>query len=165
MCFQDCGLQLTDEQDKRCYPLDDRLFCHMCHIKRLHQEYPGEQFYIDPYTFHILNKTSGSQRDSIAIMPATMSSYPHVAPPQTVDSHSNLNNRGPPPPLPSTSSSSLDEPPPLPPHRKMVNGVNGFDSPKLYMNKPSPQLPAGNPNGMKYTITDLWWGLLKVSGK
>ena len=149
-------MQLTDEQDKRCYPLEDHLFCHMCHIKRLHQEYPGEQFYIDPYTFHILNKTPGGQRDSIAVMPATMSSYPNL-PIQTSGSHSN-GIRGAPPSLPSVSSNSSDEPPPLPPHRKItVNGVNGFDSPNSpYMNKPMPQVPTGNPNGMKYTITDLW---------
>lgn len=133
----------------------------MCHIKRLHQEYPGEQFYIDPYTFNILNKPSGNQRDSISIMPATMSSYPNVTSQmmgsQTTEGRNSINNRVPPPPLPPvTSSSSLDEPPPLPPHRKIiVNGVNGFDSPNMYSNKPVPQMPPGNPNGMKYTITDL----------
>lgn len=32
---QDCGLQLTDEPDKRCYPLEDTLLCHGCHLRRL----------------------------------------------------------------------------------------------------------------------------------
>ncbi|KAG8177233.1 hypothetical protein JTE90_016064 [Oedothorax gibbosus] len=31
----DCGLQLTDEPDKRCYPLDGQLLCRDCHINRL----------------------------------------------------------------------------------------------------------------------------------
>eukprot|EP00095_Tigriopus_kingsejongensis_P011791 maker-scaffold119_size336447-snap-gene-2.37 protein:Tk11791 transcript:maker-scaffold119_size336447-snap-gene-2.37-mRNA-1 annotation:"lim domain-containing protein jub isoform x1" len=30
-----CEIQLTDEPDKRCYPLDDHLFCKSCHIKQL----------------------------------------------------------------------------------------------------------------------------------
>lgn len=32
---QDCGLELNDEDGHRCYPLEDHLFCHACHIKRL----------------------------------------------------------------------------------------------------------------------------------
>ncbi|XP_017780059.1 PREDICTED: LIM domain-containing protein jub isoform X2 [Nicrophorus vespilloides] len=30
-----CGMQLTDEPDKRCYPLEGRLMCRGCHIERL----------------------------------------------------------------------------------------------------------------------------------
>jgi hypothetical protein len=30
-----CRMQLTDEPDKRCYPLQDHLFCRNCHIKSL----------------------------------------------------------------------------------------------------------------------------------
>ena len=33
--FQDCGMQLTDEPDKRCYPLEGRLLCRSCHIVRI----------------------------------------------------------------------------------------------------------------------------------
>jgi len=30
-----CKMQLTDEPDKRCYPLQDHLFCRSCHIQSL----------------------------------------------------------------------------------------------------------------------------------
>ena len=32
---QDCGIQLSDETNKRCYPLDDCLLCLSCHLSRL----------------------------------------------------------------------------------------------------------------------------------
>lgn len=32
---EDCGLELNDEDGRRCYPLEDRLFCHACHVTRL----------------------------------------------------------------------------------------------------------------------------------
>lgn len=139
---------MTDEPDKRCYPLDDHLFCHMCHIKRLHLEYPDEQFYIDPYTFNILNKTSGNQRDSIAIMPAPVSAYPNSSAPMTMGSQSNVSGgMGTPPP-------SIDAPPPIPPHRKKNVTMNGFDT-SPYAKQPMPQVQSGSSNSLKKTITDL----------
>lgn len=32
---EECEMQLTDEPDKRCYPLGDHLLCHSCHLGRL----------------------------------------------------------------------------------------------------------------------------------
>uniref|UniRef100_A0A336LLM7 CSON002400 protein n=1 Tax=Culicoides sonorensis TaxID=179676 RepID=A0A336LLM7_CULSO len=32
---QNCGMQLTDEQDKRCYPYEEILLCRACHIEKL----------------------------------------------------------------------------------------------------------------------------------
>lgn len=32
---ENCGMQLTDEQDKRCYPYEDSLLCRSCHIEKL----------------------------------------------------------------------------------------------------------------------------------
>lgn len=30
-----CGMQLTDEPDKRCYPYEGRLMCRACHIQKI----------------------------------------------------------------------------------------------------------------------------------
>ena len=30
-----CDMQLTDEPNKRCYPLGEHLYCRTCHIKQL----------------------------------------------------------------------------------------------------------------------------------
>ncbi|XP_053686316.1 LIM domain-containing protein jub isoform X2 [Sabethes cyaneus] len=32
---EECGMQLTDEPDKRCYPYDGRLMCRSCHIQKI----------------------------------------------------------------------------------------------------------------------------------
>ena len=160
--FQDCGVQLTDEPDKRCYPLDDHLFCHGCHIKRLHMEYPDEQFYIDPYTFNILNKIPmGSQRNSIAIEPALVSAYPSCNSSQSSGNQSSgsgsLGSCGSVGHSMSTPIMNGQVPPPVPPHRKInQNGVADYGSSSPYSpNKPMPQVPTGKLSGMKYTITDL----------
>ncbi|BFZ13110.1 hypothetical protein BsWGS_16149 [Bradybaena similaris] len=65
-CFhcEDCGLQLTDEADKRCYPLEGHLFCHTCHIARLTVQFPNQTFYVDPETFNIHN--GGEKRQDAA---------------------------------------------------------------------------------------------------
>ncbi|XP_077983520.1 uncharacterized protein LOC144438325 isoform X2 [Glandiceps talaboti] len=40
---EDCGIELTDEQEKWCYPYDDHLLCYKCHIERLEELH-------EPYT-------------------------------------------------------------------------------------------------------------------
>uniref|UniRef100_T1ITW3 LIM zinc-binding domain-containing protein n=1 Tax=Strigamia maritima TaxID=126957 RepID=T1ITW3_STRMM len=32
---EDCGMQLTDEPEQRCYPMETHLLCHTCHVARL----------------------------------------------------------------------------------------------------------------------------------
>ncbi|KAL5021283.1 hypothetical protein ScPMuIL_000438 [Solemya velum] len=136
---EDCGLQLTDEPDKRCYPLDRHLFCHSCHIRRLHLQFPDEQFYIDPNTNNIQNRLplNGNQRNSIAIMPASLESYPH--PSTSMDSGVVIGN------------SPLEE-------LQMLPNQNG--EPYIYSDQfissplPPPQVPARKQE-LKYTITDL----------
>lgn len=31
---EECGMQLTDEPDKRCYPYEGRLMCRSCHMQK-----------------------------------------------------------------------------------------------------------------------------------
>lgn len=31
----ECGMQLTDEPDKRCYPYEDILLCRNCHLQKI----------------------------------------------------------------------------------------------------------------------------------
>ncbi|XP_048472252.1 LIM domain-containing protein 1-like isoform X2 [Rhincodon typus] len=38
---EDCGLELNDEEDHRCYPLDGHLLCHTCHLKHINSRTPG----------------------------------------------------------------------------------------------------------------------------
>lgn len=71
-------LQLTDEPDKRCYPLGDHLLCHTCHIARLSSQYPDQTFYMDPKTRNIQN-TSRDPRHSLSLPATSPSSYTAVS--------------------------------------------------------------------------------------
>ncbi|XP_069112122.1 Wilms tumor protein 1-interacting protein homolog isoform X1 [Argopecten irradians] len=169
---EDCGIQLTDEPDKRCYPLEDHLFCHMCHIQRLSQQYPDETFYIDPYTHNIQNKlyrdASGKQRDSIAIMPASLESYPH---PTGSQSDPAFPQEKEPQIVPrdlygpasqSPSVSGCNSGPSTPTHKPTQNGVgyvdyggNQYRGSSPYPQQPAPQVPPAKHAATRYQITDL----------
>ncbi|PVD20459.1 hypothetical protein C0Q70_18615 [Pomacea canaliculata] len=75
---EDCGLQLTDEPDKRCYPLGERLLCHTCHIKCLSSQYPDQTFFVDPTTRNIQN-TARDPRHSLSLPASCPSSYTAVS--------------------------------------------------------------------------------------
>ena len=55
-------MQLTDEPDKRCYPLDDHLFCRNCHLRQLGG--------IQPPNFEVrtVMKPTGGSSKSIPIL-------------------------------------------------------------------------------------------------
>ncbi|KAL8564624.1 hypothetical protein ACOMHN_032180 [Nucella lapillus] len=79
---EDCGLQLTDEASKRCYPLGERLLCHACHIARLSSQYPGQTFYMDPTTHNIHNAARDPRdpRHALLSLPASApSSYTAIS--------------------------------------------------------------------------------------
>lgn len=61
---EDCGMQLTDEPDKRCYPYQDILLCRNCHIKRLNMRYPDEKFCVDPVTQLIKNMADDKSKNN-----------------------------------------------------------------------------------------------------
>ncbi|XP_053121379.1 LIM domain-containing protein 1 isoform X1 [Hemicordylus capensis] len=35
---EDCGMELNDEDGHRCYPLDEHLLCHSCHLKHIEKD-------------------------------------------------------------------------------------------------------------------------------
>lgn len=37
---EECGMQLTDEPDKRCYPYEGRLMCRACHLQKIAMQPP-----------------------------------------------------------------------------------------------------------------------------
>ncbi|XP_076470955.1 uncharacterized protein LOC143300870 [Babylonia areolata] len=75
---EDCGVQLTDEPDKRCYPLGERLLCHTCHIARLSSQYPDQTFYMDPTT-HNIHNAARDPRHSLSLPASAPSSYTAIS--------------------------------------------------------------------------------------
>ncbi|XP_067651244.1 Wilms tumor protein 1-interacting protein homolog [Haliotis asinina] len=132
---EDCGIQLTDEPDKRCYPLEEHLFCRGCHIARLNIQFPDDQFYIDPLTFNIQKKSD--RHGGGGVITVAPSSYAAVA-----------INTGSIPIINSDRNTGGEE---------MQNGGHSFDyqygGPPPYA---SPNKMTGPPKpGTKYHITDL----------
>lgn len=35
LVLQDCKMELSDEDGHRCFPLNDQLLCHACHLKHI----------------------------------------------------------------------------------------------------------------------------------
>ena len=55
--LQSCGMQLTDEPEKRCYPLGDRLYCRSCNIRQQDKlgystTLPKEVWFSKLYVYH-----------------------------------------------------------------------------------------------------------------
>lgn len=52
-------MQLTDEPDKRCYPLDSHLLCRSCHISHLNENQPElevKYYCLKYYKYHLCIK-------------------------------------------------------------------------------------------------------------
>ncbi|XP_055504771.1 LOW QUALITY PROTEIN: Wilms tumor protein 1-interacting protein-like [Leucoraja erinacea] len=50
---EDCGLQLNDEEARRCYPLEGHLLCHSCHIRRINVPHPTQPQPPPGYQLHV----------------------------------------------------------------------------------------------------------------
>ncbi|XP_020842989.2 LOW QUALITY PROTEIN: LIM domain-containing protein 1 [Phascolarctos cinereus] len=46
---EDCGLELNDEDGHRCYPLEDHLLCHACHLKHIEKGATSAAVHQHPY--------------------------------------------------------------------------------------------------------------------
>jgi len=52
---ENCGMQLTDEQDKRCYPFEGRLMCRACHIQKLTLQQHSQSRLVEPVSATFYN--------------------------------------------------------------------------------------------------------------
>jgi LIM domain len=61
---EDCGIQLTDEPDKRCYPLEGCLLCRSCHLTRISNDptEPTVRLKLNCLPFSITNCALDSRR-------------------------------------------------------------------------------------------------------
>ncbi|XP_006020708.1 LIM domain-containing protein 1 [Alligator sinensis] len=46
---EDCGMELNDEDGHRCYPLEDHLLCHSCHLKHIEKGTTPSPVYLHHY--------------------------------------------------------------------------------------------------------------------
>ncbi|XP_051819055.1 LIM domain-containing protein 1 [Antechinus flavipes] len=46
---EDCGMELNDEDGHRCYPLEDHLLCHACHLKHIEKGATSVATHQHPY--------------------------------------------------------------------------------------------------------------------
>ncbi|XP_003342120.2 LIM domain-containing protein 1 [Monodelphis domestica] len=46
---EDCGMELNDEDGHRCYPLEDHLLCHACHLKHIEKGATSAAAHQHPY--------------------------------------------------------------------------------------------------------------------
>ncbi|XP_071822740.1 LIM domain-containing protein jub-like isoform X3 [Apostichopus japonicus] len=160
-CYRctECGLQLSDEEGKRCYPLNNRLLCYTCHISQIapHLQYPIEEEGPEA-------ASSGSYSPQIS----PSSTHPVVSPPMTPETRSPQRRppRGPqnsyypvakeasPPPPPNfrdpggASSSPPLEPPPYTPNDPLQQDYPPWKTDGdyyTYSNKPEQQVARSQP--------------------
>ncbi|XP_072024249.1 uncharacterized protein [Amphiura filiformis] len=149
-CYKcvECGLQLSDEDGRRCYPLQNRLLCYTCHISKLapggHIPQPGSgatATVIDSsYSPQLSPSTTYPGPGSPPETPVDQSgSYRPIPPPQYTPSPFENSGFEPPPP----------DPPPYSPHDPLQNvypptqKTGGRSGQLMYGKQPSQQVPHG----------------------
>ncbi len=116
-------MQLTDEPDKRCYPLESSLLCHTCHLRRLGIS-PDDSVSMQPVAVTSQNISTyggGRNQGGPGVLPGG-DHYP--PPPPSLSSHGGLT---PPPAYPSPPGSQSGYADPRDLYRGSL-GTNGYHS-------------------------------------